>query len=168
MIADIPGKISSRMVFINLFFNFNNPFSLAIDEANKKIYFTITRSGEKIQRCDFDGSNVETLDVSVDSPKDIVFISSDKTSVEKVNNEIFTKIYPNPFFKAIAINTKEIIDDVSLINSMGKVVYISRNINDYFYNISINKNISDGIYILKLKFKNNKIINNKLVHFIHK
>ncbi len=77
------------------------------------------------------------------------------------NETIKTKlsIYPNPTSDVIVINTKEIIEDVSLYDITGKLINVKLEPANKKINL---RNLASGTYILKVKI-NNQIVTEKII-----
>lgn len=83
---------------------------------------------------------------------------------EKLNvNDIV--VIPNPTrsqTKVVLIDNNDLIENVELINHLGLHISSKGKINSKFYNIDVS-NLSNGIYVVKVKTVNNQIHNSKLI-----
>ena len=71
-----------------------------------------------------------------------------------------TKIYPNPFYDKVNIETKSHIQSLVLTNLLGKVVYKSTMVSDFE---SFSGTLQSGVYILKLVDEGKKAFTMKLI-----
>lgn len=84
------------------------------------------------------------------------------------NNQIKTEddektiIYPNPVKDYLNINSKERISNIEVLDIEGRLLISEENINNINYTTNLNT-LSKGVYILKIKYKNQKILSNKLI-----
>lgn len=73
-----------------------------------------------------------------------------------------TIIYPNPVKDYLTIDSKEIISKIEVLDIEGRLLIRKEDINNINYTTNLNS-LSKGVYILKLKYKNQKIASFKLI-----
>jgi len=110
-----------------------------------------TTSSSKINFNEFLG--YEMQDEIFGAPNDISFgIVLSNDNIELIQNNI--SIYPNPVVETLNINTNEQIDSIYIYDIAGNQIF-----NDFSGLKSINvSNLNSGMYILKIRIKNQEII----------
>ncbi len=97
---------------------------------------------------------------------DDVCVSTDSSFVNnwvgiKDENNLFLKIYPNPFQNDITVESEYVIDKISLINSNGQNI-LALNPSNNKQNIDMS-NFERGIYYLKVENNNSRVHYTKIV-----
>lgn len=88
----------------------------------------------------------------IDAPV-LALLNSTFNNTKTLVNNSNTKVYPNPSNDKLNITSSQKMDDISIINELGQVIY-HINPNSSIYNIDLkNNNIEKGIYILKCNSK---------------
>lgn len=91
---------------------------------------------------------------------DFKFAENSTLSVSKILLGSDIMIYPNPTNNVLNVKTTENIkiNNLSLIDVLGKTVYTGKNINQ----IDV-RNFAQGIYILKITSEENKVLSKKII-----
>jgi len=71
-------------------------------------------------------------------------------------------IYPNPATNNFIISSEEMISQVQLYSSLGKLLYDNNNLNNFTHNVNLSNDISKGLYFVKLK-SSSKIQTKKII-----
>ena len=79
-----------------------------------------------------------------------------------LKTESKTIIYPNPVKDYLNIESKEIISKIEVLDIEGRLLIRKEDINNINYTTNLNS-LSKGVYILKIKYKNQKIASYKLL-----
>jgi hypothetical protein len=85
------------------------------------------------------------------------------TGVEEINNKDQAEIFPNPTSDILNIRSADNIQDVSIINSVGQILYSSQPAS-YYYSIAVT-DIPAGIYFVRIKTE--KKYSMSIVNIIH-
>jgi len=80
----------------------------------------------------------------------------------KTEEDEKTIIYPNPVKDYLNIDSKEIISKIEVLDIEGRLLIRKEDINNINYTTNLNS-LSKGVYILKIKYKNQKIASYKLL-----
>jgi len=91
-----------------------------------------------------------------------VEINAEGCITTSINNESIEslKIYPNPNFGTLKIDSKESITFIQLLDLTGKVVLQKENLHDQSLNISF---LDKGIYLCRIKTKSGEFITRKII-----
>lgn len=134
------------------------PNAIFVDQPNQKLYFTIEGSGDKVQRSNFDGTQLEdVVTENIQSPHDVAVISSPIINqVEAPIKPAFCKVSPNPFKDEFILESTIPVHFVQMYNLTGQVVY-SRELSpeDVSHRIIVS-HLSAGMYTLVANLKNGK------------
>ena len=76
-------------------------------------------------------------------------VGVEEVAKEKVSNVI---IYPNPSRGEVIIETKDIINSLSVLDVSGKVIYENRNVNTSKYRLV--ERMPAGVYLVNVKTEN--------------
>jgi len=136
----------------------------------KPVWLTLTDNGDGTASLTGTPSNSDAGDnavsLNVSDGTDIISqnFSIDVTSTESINSykESELKIFPNPTKNSVNITSSSTIKTVELRNILGKTVLIKQNLNIRSIKLDINS-LSEGIYLLKITFSDNKSTLNKLI-----
>lgn len=106
--------------------NWSDVNSLCLHKEEQKIYYSIDGREGRIQRSNYDGSDVELLGLpDVVSPYHLVVLKESAiTSID--DSPSITKsvrVYPNPFSDKLVIESKREINSISIYNELGQVVF---------------------------------------------
>jgi len=107
---------------------FHRPTGLSYNKKEDRLYFTISFSGEKIQSCKPDGSDVVTLvPDGLEAPDAIVVIGDNLSSVaEQSVPKLILNISPNPSANYIELTSSETIVEISIYSQLGEIIYHQR------------------------------------------
>ncbi|MFL0130632.1 T9SS type A sorting domain-containing protein, partial [Tenacibaculum maritimum] len=113
------------------------------------------------RRKDFYNDNLKTRlgPIFNNKPTAIIFVP-EKQDTAGINDEVLASkfsIYPNPANNYINIATKEAISTISIINLLGEELDIQKG------KKILLKDLSKGVYLLKIKTKEDKIVIQKII-----
>ena len=115
-------------------------------------------SNWEIGRNDYINSKQGNRNVFIDHPEwinDIDFSDMTLTSIEKVNSDLNTTIFPNPSLDGkINITSQKNINAIEVFDILGQSIYMENNINANIKTLSIDK---QGVYFVKVTFDNTTI-----------
>ena len=134
-----------------------NTLSLALDDEANKSSFTALKINAN--------SNAKTPNIAIDEVRigtSWVDVTSEPSTASINQNEIVNfNIYPNPAKNYINIDSKnEKILSVDIINILGKTVISKKDFNSNTIDI---RNLSKGVYFLKMQNKKNNIVTKRLI-----
>lgn len=120
---------------------------IGFDGDNLKIYEGIGAS-----------TGLNTLTSELDYIFNLVNFSTTLTVIE--NNCSKTKIYPNPFKDKIQIQNSEEIKEIQLLDSQGKLISTSQNVDGLNSKLG---SLNNGVYFLRIQTQNNQTETIKLI-----
>ena len=137
---------------------------------------TINASGADTYTWTFDNSNASSLTTTItanstfkvigensnnciDSNEIIIYAKDCNVGINDLNNQLLT-IYPNPNDGIFTISSGEIITQIEIINTEGKIVYHLKEVNKKSLIVKL-ENVNSGLYLVKIYTPSN-VINKKI------
>ncbi len=97
--------------------------SLFLDEVAQKVYYSVGSSSGKIKRANFDGTDIEEVNLGTFyGPSDMMLVSGAVVGIEDVYIQAnATRIFPNPFSQTFTVENPEGIHLLTIYNALGQV-----------------------------------------------
>ena len=132
------------------------PNGIFVDQPNQKLYFTIEASGDKVQRCNFDGTQLEdVVTENIRSPHDVAVISySIINQVIVPSKPTFCKVSPNPFTYELVLESAIPANFLQMYNLSGQIVYATSLLTTDSNHHVVVSHLSAGTYTLVVNLEN--------------